>query len=50
MSRVKGYLKQHLSPKPSDSVVQYLGELKVSLWDYKGIILPQKGKGYLLYN
>ena len=24
-------------------VVQYLGGLKVNLWDYKGILLPQKG-------
>ena len=24
-------------------VVQYLGELKVNLWDDKGIPLPQKG-------
>ena len=24
-------------------VVQYLGVLKVNLWDYKGNLLPQKG-------
>ena len=24
-------------------VVQYLGELKVNLWEYKGMILPQQG-------
>ena len=30
-------------------VVQYLGELKVNLLDYKGIILPRKVKGYILY-
>ena len=26
-----------------------LEELKVNLWDYKGIVLPQKVKGYLPY-
>ena len=26
-----------------------LGELKVNHWDSKGIILPKKVKGYLLY-
>ena len=32
-------------------VVQYFGELKVNLWDYKGILLPPKRlKGYLPYN
>ena len=31
-------------------VVQYLGVLKVNLWDFKGNILTQKVKGYLLYN
>ena len=30
-------------------LVEYPGELKVNLWEYIGIIKPQKVKGYLLY-